>query len=107
MAFDVHFQYHIVVIGSPVRSIVSEDEYHPFSNNERDNKDDLPMEWAMDRKNDLLQIVCRYHAQAIPPRGSEFVFHPLEHLQAIQYLRHSVVSLGFRENCLDCSDSTE
>ncbi|CAJ2632840.1 unnamed protein product [Trifolium pratense] len=94
-------------IFSPARSIVSEDECHPFSNNERDNEDDLSMEWAMDRKNDLLQIVCRYHAQAIPPRGSEFVFHPLEHLQAIQYLRHSVVSLGFRENCLDCSDSAE
>ncbi|KAK2363939.1 DENN (AEX-3) domain-containing protein [Trifolium repens] len=92
---------------SPVRSIVSEDEYHPFSNNERDNEDDLSMEWDMDHKNDLLQIVCRYHAQAIPSRGSEFVFHPLEHLQAIQYIRHSVVSLGFRENCLDCSDSTE
>ncbi|GAU19328.1 hypothetical protein TSUD_336140, partial [Trifolium subterraneum] len=95
------------ILFSPVRSIVSEDEYHHFSNNERDNEDDLSMEWATDCKNDLLQIVCRYHAQAIPPRGSEFVFHPLEHLQAIQYIRHSVVSLGFRENCLDCSDSAE
>ncbi|XP_058749305.1 uncharacterized protein LOC131622297 isoform X2 [Vicia villosa] len=92
---------------SPVRSIVSEDDDPPFSNNEIDNGDELLMEWAMEHKNDLLQIVCRYHAQAIPPRGSEFVFHPLEHLQAIQYIRHSVASLGFKENCLDCSEPTE
>jgi hypothetical protein len=51
MTFDVHFQYHIVFIGSPVRSIVSEDEYHPFSNNERDNEDDLSMEWDMVSEN--------------------------------------------------------
>ncbi|XP_004493840.2 uncharacterized protein [Cicer arietinum] len=92
---------------SPVRSIMSEDEDHPFSNNERDYGDDLLMEWAMEHKNDLLQIVCRYHAEVIPPRGSEFVFHPLEHLQAIQYIRHSVASLGFNENCLNCSEPTE
>ncbi|XP_024626920.1 uncharacterized protein [Medicago truncatula] len=92
---------------SPVRSTVSEDEDHPFPNNERDYGDDLLMEWAMEHKNDLLQIVCRYHAQTLPPRGSEFVFHPLEHLQAIQYIRHSVDSLGFKENFLDCSEPTE
>jgi hypothetical protein len=51
MTFDVHFQYHIVFIASPVRSIVSEDEYHPFSNNERDNEDDLSMEWDMVSEN--------------------------------------------------------
>ena len=51
--------------------------------------------------------MCRYHAQTIPPRGSEFVFHPLEHLQAIQYIRHSVDSLGFKENFLDCSEPAE
>lgn len=47
MRFDVQFQYHIVFIGSPVRSTVSEDEDHPFPNNERDYGDDLLMEWAM------------------------------------------------------------
>ncbi|XP_057438466.1 uncharacterized protein LOC130730467 isoform X2 [Lotus japonicus] len=92
---------------SPVRSMVSEDEDDPFSNNERDYGDDYLMEWAMENKNDLLQIVCRYHAQPIPPRGSEFVFHPLEHLQAIQYIRHSVAALGFEENCFNCSESAQ
>lgn len=37
----------IVFIGSPVRSMVSEDEDDPFSNNERDYGDDYLMEWAM------------------------------------------------------------
>ncbi|XP_027353327.1 uncharacterized protein LOC113863806 [Abrus precatorius] len=92
---------------SPVRSIVSEDEDDLFSNNERDYGDELLMEWAMENKNDLLQIVCRYHAQPIPPRGSEFVFRPLEHLQAIQYIRHSVAALGFSEDCLSCSEPAQ
>ncbi|TKY62294.1 DENN domain-containing protein 5B [Spatholobus suberectus] len=89
---------------SPARSMVSEDEDDLFSNNERDYGDELFMEWAMENKNDLLQIVCRYHAEPIPPRGSEFVFHPLEHLQAIQYIRHSVAALGFSKDCLNCSE---
>ncbi|KAG5072501.1 hypothetical protein JHK86_007712 [Glycine max] len=89
---------------SPVRSMASEDEDDFFSNNERDYGDELLIEWAMENKNDLLQIVCRYHAEPIPPRGSEFVFHPLEHLQAIQYIRHSVASLGFGDDCSNCSE---
>ncbi|KAG5043648.1 hypothetical protein JHK87_007563 [Glycine soja] len=89
---------------SPVRSMASEDENDFFSNNERDYGDELLIEWAMENKNDLLQIVCRYHAEPIPPRGSEFVFHPLEHLQAIQYIRHSVASLGFGDDCSNCSE---
>ncbi|XP_061341496.1 uncharacterized protein LOC133287828 [Gastrolobium bilobum] len=92
---------------SPVRSMASEDEDDFFSNNERDYGDEFLMEWAMENKNDLLQIVCRYHAQPIPPRGSEFVFHPLEHLQAIQYIRHSVGALGFSKNFLDCSEPAQ
>ncbi|KAK7396487.1 hypothetical protein VNO78_17528 [Psophocarpus tetragonolobus] len=84
---------------SPVKSLASEDEDDFFSNNEKDYGDELLMEWAMENKNDLLQIVCRYHAQPIPPRGSEFIFHPLKHLQAIQYIRHSVASLGFGDDC--------
>ncbi|BAT85593.1 hypothetical protein VIGAN_04315600 [Vigna angularis var. angularis] len=90
---------------SPVRSRASEDEDDFFSNNERDYGDELLMEWATENKNDLLQIVCRYHAQPIPPRGSDFVFHPLEHLQAIQYIRHSVAALGFGDDCSNCSET--
>ncbi|KAF1866774.1 hypothetical protein Lal_00018159 [Lupinus albus] len=89
---------------SPARSMISEDEDDLFANNETDCGDELLMEWAMEKKNDFLQIVCRYHASPIPPRGSEFIFRPLEHLQAIQYIRHSVPSLGFSENCLNCSE---
>ncbi|KAE9585517.1 putative DENN domain-containing protein [Lupinus albus] len=88
----------------PARSMISEDEDDLFANNETDCGDELLMEWAMEKKNDFLQIVCRYHASPIPPRGSEFIFRPLEHLQAIQYIRHSVPSLGFSENCLNCSE---
>ncbi|ESW34620.1 hypothetical protein PHAVU_001G167000 [Phaseolus vulgaris] len=91
---------------SPVRSMTSEDEDDFFSNTERDYGDELLMEWAMENKNDLLQIVCRYHAQPIPPRGSDFVFHPLEHLQAIQYIRHSVAALGF-DDCPNCSEPAQ
>ncbi|KAK7284179.1 hypothetical protein RJT34_18920 [Clitoria ternatea] len=89
---------------SPVKSMVLEDEDELFSNNERDYGNELLMDWAMENKNHLLHIVCRYYAQPIPPRGSEFVFHPLEHLQAIRYIRHSVAALGFSEDCLNCSE---
>ncbi|KAK7245288.1 hypothetical protein RIF29_40127 [Crotalaria pallida] len=93
---------------SPARSMVSEDEDDLFTNNETDHGDELLMEWATENKNDLLQIVCRYHATPIPPRGSEFVFRPLEHLQAIQYIRHSIASLGFDEDCLqNCSEPAQ
>ncbi|RDX91279.1 DENN domain-containing protein 5B, partial [Mucuna pruriens] len=92
---------------SPVRSMASEDDDDFFSNNEKDYGDELLMEWAMENKNDLLQMVCRYHAQPIPPRGSEIIFHPLDHLQAIHYIRHSVSALGFGEDCLNCSDPAQ
>ncbi|XP_019455531.1 PREDICTED: uncharacterized protein LOC109356588 [Lupinus angustifolius] len=92
---------------SPARSMISEDEDDLFANNETDYGDELLMEWAMESKNDLLQLVCRYHASPIPPRGSEYIFRPLEHLQPIQYIRHSVPSLGFSETCLICSEPTK
>lgn len=47
MTFEVQFQYHTAFIGSPVRSMVSEDGDDLFSNNERDYGDDLLMEWAV------------------------------------------------------------
>ncbi|KAI9122003.1 hypothetical protein K1719_006692 [Acacia pycnantha] len=83
---------------SPVRSMTSDDESDLFANTEQDYGDEFFMEWARETKNELLQIVCGYHALSIPPRGSEFIFHPLEHLQAIGYRRASVAALGFHGN---------
>ncbi|XVF32307.1 hypothetical protein REPUB_Repub17cG0070800 [Reevesia pubescens] len=82
---------------SPARSLASEDEDEDddlFPNHSKDFGDDLILEWARENKNDLLQIVCRYHALSLPPRGSEIVFQPLEHLQAIEYVRPPVSALG-------------
>ncbi|GMY06195.1 denn domain-containing protein 5b [Fagus crenata] len=93
---------------SPVRSMASEDDDDEFfMNSDKDFGDDLIMEWAKENKNDLLQIVCGYHALPLPPRGSELVFQPLEHLQAIEYRRPPVSSLGFHENNLDSLEAAE
>jgi len=46
----------------------------------------------------MLQIVCAYAAMTIPKRGSDLVFQPLKHLQAILYKRPSVFDLGIGEN---------
>ncbi|XP_022758550.1 uncharacterized protein LOC111305354 isoform X1 [Durio zibethinus] len=89
------------VLFSPARSLASEDEDEDddlFSNHEKDFGDDLILEWARENKNDLLQIVCGYHALSLPPRGSEIVFQPLEHLQAIEYVRPPVSALGMDES---------
>ncbi|MBA0675356.1 hypothetical protein Goari_016904, partial [Gossypium aridum] len=51
-----------------------------------------------ENKNDLLQIVCSYHALALPQRGSEIVFQPLEHLQAIEYVRPPISALAMDES---------
>lgn len=92
---------------SPVRSMTSEDDDDDFSNFEKDLGDDLIMEWAKENKNDLLQIICGYHALPLPPRGSELVFQPLEHLQSIEYRRPPVSPLGFYEKRSDSSESAE
>ncbi|XP_028758289.1 uncharacterized protein LOC114717340 isoform X2 [Neltuma alba] len=90
---------------SPVISMESEDEDDLFANN--DDGDEFLMEWARENKNDLLLIVCRYHALPLPRRGSEIIFHPLEHLQPILYRRPPVVALGFLENCLNCFEPSK
>ncbi|XP_021911214.1 uncharacterized protein LOC110825059, partial [Carica papaya] len=93
---------------SPARSIASEDEDDElFANNEKDFGDDLIMEWARENKIDLLQIVCGYHALPLPPRGCEIVFQPLEHLQAIEYIRPPVSALGFSEEYVDLFETSE
>lgn len=54
-----------------------------------------------ENKNDIIQIVCGYHAMPLPTRGSEIVFQPLEHLQGIEYRRPPVTALGLSERYLD------
>ncbi|XP_024043810.1 uncharacterized protein LOC18046225 isoform X3 [Citrus clementina] len=92
----------------PARSIASEEEDDEFfSNYEKDLGDDLIMEWARENKNDLLQIVCGYHALPLPAPGSGIVFLPLKHLQAIEYNRPPICALGICEKSLDSFKAAE
>ncbi|KAM7496158.1 hypothetical protein LguiA_020572 [Lonicera macranthoides] len=85
-----------------VRSAGSEDEDDEMlSSNEKVVGDEMILEWARENKNDLLQVVCRYHAMPLPPRGTEIVFQPLQHLQAIRYKRPPVSDLGISEEYLN------
>ncbi|KAB2620393.1 hypothetical protein D8674_040006 [Pyrus ussuriensis x Pyrus communis] len=87
---------------SPARSMVSEDEDDDLSSTcDKEFGDELIMEWARENKNDLLQILCGFHALPLLQRGSELSFQPLEHLQATEYRRPSVAALGFDENSVD------
>lgn len=93
---------------SPARSTASEDDdYESCTNCDKVFGDDLIMEWAKENKNDLLQIVCGYHALSLPTRGSELVFQPLEHLQPIEYWRPPVAALGLHENTFDSLEASE
>lgn len=86
---------------SSVRSMVSEDDDDElFPDHEKDFGDDLILEWAKENKNDLLQIICGYHAMPLPQRGNRIVFQPLDHLQAIEYKRPPTSDLGFCNNYL-------
>lgn len=86
---------------SSVRSMVSDDDDDElFPDHEKDFGDDLILEWAKENKNDLLQIICGYHAMPLPQRGNGIVFQPLDHLQAIEYKRPPTSDLGFCNNYL-------
>ncbi|CAG7900404.1 unnamed protein product [Brassica rapa] len=91
---------------SSARSVLS-DEVDEISNSENDFGDDLVLEWAKEHNNDALQLICGYHSLAIPSRGSEVVFQPLEHLQSIAYTRPPVSALGLPEEFVYSSDSSE
>ncbi|KAF2554009.1 hypothetical protein F2Q68_00033396 [Brassica cretica] len=91
---------------SSARSVLS-DEADEISNSENDFGDDLVLEWAKEHNNDALQLICGYHSLAIPSRGSEVVFQPLEHLQSIAYTRPPVSALGLSEEFVYSSDSSE
>ncbi|KAK3193332.1 hypothetical protein Dsin_024642 [Dipteronia sinensis] len=93
---------------SPARSMASEDDDDDlFSNCEKDFGDALIMEWARENKNDLVKIVCGYHALPLPARGSEIVFQPLNHLQAIEYTRPPASALGICQKYLDSFEAAE
>ncbi|OMO86723.1 hypothetical protein COLO4_20955 [Corchorus olitorius] len=68
-------------------------------NSEKDFGDDLILEWA--------RIVCGYHTLSIPPRGSQIIFQPLEHLQAIEYVRPPVSVLGMDESYLHSFEAVQ
>ncbi|CAN8257549.1 unnamed protein product [Cochlearia groenlandica] len=90
---------------SSARSVLS-DEIDDVSNSEIDFGDDLILEWAKEHNNDSLQLICGYHSLEIPSRGSEVVFHPLEHLQSIVYTRPPLSALGLSEEYICSSDSS-
>ncbi|GMI98679.1 hypothetical protein like AT2G20320 [Hibiscus trionum] len=96
---------------SPARSLTSEDNNDEDDdllwNSGKEYGDDLILEWAKENNNDLLQIVCGYHALALPQRGSEIVFQPLEHLQAIEYVRSPISALALDENYFSSFETAE
>ncbi|CAN1270090.1 DENN domain-containing protein 5B [Linum perenne] len=95
-------------LGSPVRSMTSEDdEDELFANHCKDFENDIIMEWAKENKNDLLLIICSYHAMAVPDRGGKLVFQPLDHLPAVEYNRPHVSSLSFSRSFVDAFNALE
>ncbi|KAJ4968036.1 hypothetical protein NE237_014737 [Protea cynaroides] len=80
---------------SSVRSLGSEDEDDENIGNV------VILEWAKVHKNELLQIVCGYHALPLPAHGREIIFQPLEHLQAIKYTRPAISALDLGGNYPD------
>ncbi|KAL0383675.1 UNVERIFIED_CONTAM: DENN domain-containing protein 5B [Sesamum calycinum] len=84
------------------RSMTSEEEDDDFFyNHDKGLSDDIGVEWSMENKADLLQIVCGYHSTSLPARGSKIIFQPLEHLQPIEYQRPPVCALGLCDEFLD------
>ncbi|XP_068657945.1 uncharacterized protein [Aristolochia californica] len=82
---------------SSVRSLCGSEDDDTDEVNSK-HADDEIIEWAKENKNDLLQIVCGYHALPLPLRGSEVIFQPLEHLQPIKYSRPGFPALHFNKN---------
>ncbi|XP_051120453.1 uncharacterized protein LOC127244136 isoform X2 [Andrographis paniculata] len=87
---------------SPAGNMSSEGEDDPLYNNDEEFRDDIIMERARENKNDMLQIICKYHSMHLPERGSKIIFQPLEHLQSIEYQRPSISALGQDEKYIDC-----
>uniref|UniRef100_A0A0E0K8Q0 cDENN domain-containing protein n=1 Tax=Oryza punctata TaxID=4537 RepID=A0A0E0K8Q0_ORYPU len=86
---------------SSVKGIGSDEEEELSMKQEIVVDDEKVMGWAKAHNNEPLQIVCGYHALALPPRGGELVFHPLEHLQPVKYSRPGLSLLGLGDTNLD------
>ncbi|CAN1270095.1 DENN domain-containing protein 5B [Linum perenne] len=52
-------------------------------------------------------IICSYHAMAVPDRGGKLVFQPLDHLPAVEYNRPHVSSLSFSRSFVDAFNALE
>ncbi|KAJ6810083.1 uncharacterized protein M6B38_157680 [Iris pallida] len=91
---------------SSVRGVGSDDDDNYLSSKHEVAGDEKVMEWAKEHNNEPLQIVCGYHSLPLPPRGSEVIFHPLEHLQPIKYCRPGVSLLDLGTSGIDCCTST-
>ncbi|KAJ6821588.1 uncharacterized protein M6B38_391805 [Iris pallida] len=91
---------------SSVRGVGSDDDDDDLSSKHEVAGDEKVMEWAKVHNNEPLQIVCGYHSLPLPPRGSEVIFHPLEHLQPIKYCRPGVSSLDLGTSGIDPCTST-
>lgn len=60
--------------------------------------------------NGSLQIICEYYNLSCPARGSTTKFHPLDHLQPIEYHRPDETVLHFAGSRIDlesCNTSLE
>ncbi|KAL5217966.1 hypothetical protein ABZP36_018650 [Zizania latifolia] len=88
---------------SLVKGVGSDEEEEINMKHEIVVDDEKVMGWAKVHNNEPLQIVCGYHALALPPRGDELVFHPLEHLQPFKYSRPGLSLLGLGDTNLDNS----
>uniref|UniRef100_A0A0E0GGQ8 UDENN domain-containing protein n=1 Tax=Oryza nivara TaxID=4536 RepID=A0A0E0GGQ8_ORYNI len=86
---------------SSVKGVGSDEEEELNMKQEIVVDDEKVMGWAKVHNNEPLQIVCGYHALALPPRGGELVFHPLEHLQPVKYSRPGLSLLGLGDTISD------
>ncbi|KAI3667977.1 hypothetical protein L6452_43048 [Arctium lappa] len=93
---------------SSVKGVVPEDEDVVLSCSDKDAINKTIMEWAREHKNNLLQIVCGYHALPVPSYGGKIVFRPLDHLQTIEYYRTAFsFGEGPEEQILDIPDKVK
>ncbi|BBN19714.1 hypothetical protein MPTK1_8g12990 [Marchantia polymorpha subsp. ruderalis] len=79
------------VFESSVRSMDSDDdggddETSPFTEEDCYGSQAV-LSWAEANNNDSLRLVCAYHRTPVPKRGETTVFHPLEHLQPMNFSR--------------------
>ncbi|XP_057766955.1 uncharacterized protein LOC130987423 isoform X2 [Salvia miltiorrhiza] len=68
------------------------------------------LEWAKANDHGSLQIICEYYQLSCPARGSTITFHPLDHLQPLEYHRPDETVLPIAGSTIDlrsCNTSLE